>query len=116
LPASRKTFAESCAACQFAANRPKFFIECFWPARGTSPILMGGFQVGCKGNALVSRKGATLKQGPRVAELALPKSIESGNLGFATVVVRWMSVTIAGGRERKFVSCGGECALELAHP
>lgn len=44
-----------------------------------------GFYVDCKGNALVSCKGVSLKQGPRVAELALPKSVESGTLGSATV-------------------------------
>jgi hypothetical protein len=29
---------------------------------------------------------------PRAEELALPKSVESGNLGFNKAVIRWMSV------------------------
>ena len=29
---------------------------------------------------------------PRAEELALPKSVKSGNFGFAKVVIRWLSV------------------------
>jgi hypothetical protein len=45
----------------------------------------------------------------RVEWLALPKSVESGNLSFSKTGIRWMSVQLIRERGNEQIPCPGEC-------